>query len=79
MKRTSSRKTKKDRESAALRAALTRKDKESHKAVYTLLSEGRNRHLKGCLKPRCVECKDAKVLIRYYRKQMRKPPRLVVL
>jgi hypothetical protein len=58
----------------AVRAALKRQSEQCHKELYARLIDSSREHIKTCKKPRCIECKDAKALIPYYRTQSKRGP-----
>lgn len=65
-----------DPASAEAMEILERRYREDHKARCRQLAQSEKDHLRGCGKPRCTRCREAKVLIPYYRRRARKPPAL---
>jgi hypothetical protein len=62
---------------AALQKALDRQEEQVHRFFCRKFIESQERHLKECRKARCVECRDAKALIPYYREYMEQWPDIV--
>lgn len=60
-----------DKQSRELEAALRRREERATRNLYGLMIDGRKRHLKECKRKNCVECKDARALIPYYRERMK--------
>ena len=64
-------------QTAALQKALARQEAQGHRSLCRMIIEAREKHLKECRKARCAECRDAKVLIPYYREYMGQWPEIV--
>ena len=59
-----------NKQSAALRDALTRRYVEGNRSICEDLIQNCREHLNRCHGPECLKCKDAEVLIPHYQAQM---------
>ncbi|MBU2573754.1 MAG: hypothetical protein KKH28_06750 [Elusimicrobia bacterium] len=72
MARTNTKQKPGNNRSSGLQEALTRRDVRNIRFLYEDAIQHYAQHLKECHKTECPECKDAEVLIPYYRAGMKK-------